>query len=774
MTPIAQFPEQEEIQPPDPEQELQLQAEQELAQSDLELDFPEDMIQSLRTIVDSLEKPEEPNRIVILRECKKLLSYWVGIQRIWWDASRQDYRFINDTDEDSSTTMDFREDTINIYRPYGEAIVAALGASIPKLLWAPADADNPDDILKSKAYGKITEYLEIVNNLPLKTLRILYTLWNQHFCATYIYADTNAKYGSVLFPKYVEKSKIVRHTYCPECMSEMDEPEEIDNPEEAGEFGPDLSATGLGLTQCPNCGSFVSPETDEETVNYEEFDKYEASHKSKICIDVFGPLNVKIPLICKDEEKLPYLIFEEEVNVNVAREMYPHCADRIQPQTGEESFDRWARTTIDYNYAYPTQACTIRKIWLTPASYNVLLQEKVKQLKLKKLFPEGCCVTFIGNLFVEAYESKLTDCWTISRNPVSEYLHGMPLGRQATSVQEIQTELLDLSLATIEQGISETFADPSVIDFEKYKTVRKEPGLMFPIKKKPPDQNLSNSFFETRSATLSKEVPELQNRLDQMGQFATSALPSVWGGQQKGGSGTLGEYEQSRAQALQRLGIVWKIINDLYARTMDKATQMFEQHMLEDEKFARQQGNGWLNIYIKKSEMSGNLGRVISQSAEQFPVSWDQKTARMFELLQMQDPNIQQILYHPDNAFFFARCIGLPELFIPGDAQRNKQLVEIGQLITTSDQMQPGVDPLGQPMLVSSVPIEPSIDDDQVHIAVCQAWLISEVGQMYKENDPMAYQNVMAHMQMHIDNMNQKLAQQAAQVQPVAEAGQES
>jgi hypothetical protein len=70
-----------------------------------------------------------------------------------------------------------------------------------------------------------------------------------------------------------------------------------------------------------------------------------------------------------------------------------------------------------------------------------------------------------------------------------------------------------------------------------------------------------------------------------------------------------------------------------------------------------------------------------------------------------------------------------------------------------------------EPALESSVRVEPSLDEHEVEMLTCQAWLRSEVGLQYKKENPGAYLNVMLHMEAH-----QMFVQQAQQAQMEQEA----
>jgi hypothetical protein len=72
--------------------------------------------------------------------------------------------------------------------------------------------------------------------------------------------------------------------------------------------------------------------------------------------------------------------------------------------------------------------------------------------------------------------------------------------------------------------------------------------------------------------------------------------------------------------------------------------------------------------------------------------------------------------------------IGIVELNIPGEEDRNKQMEEIQELLQGQPQ-----DPEGHQ---SSVPVDVEIDDHVVEAMVLRDWLVSEEGQFHKEDKP--------------------------------------
>ena len=142
----------------------------------------------------------------------------------------------------------------------------------------------------------------------------------------------------------------------------------------------------------------------------------------------------------------------------------------------------------------------------------------------------------------------------------------------------------------------------------------------------------------------------------------------------------------------------------------------------------------------------------------------------------MQNEDIMTVIRHPENAGVIAQIIGVPNLYIPGDDDRNKQLYEISQLIVAEPIDTPPT-PENSTGMLSTVPVTPELDNHTVEAEVCKAWLKSEVGIDAKENNPPGYANVLAHMKEHQFFEQMMMATQPqtdAQGNPIDETGLES
>jgi hypothetical protein len=165
----------------------------------------------------------------------------------------------------------------------------------------------------------------------------------------------------------------------------------------------------------------------------------------------------------------------------------------------------------------------------------------------------------------------------------------------------------------------------------------------------------------------------------------------------------------------------------------------------------------FINFWIRRSALNGRIGRVEAETAETFPITFSQRQDILMQLLKLNSPEINSVLYSPQNAQLLHEGIGLEELRIPGNDQRVKQQREIVELMKD----EPMEDPMtGQ--LTSSVQIEPDVDDDEIHMDTLKGFLV-EYGVDLRRENPAAYMNCVAHFQAHKQNFEMMQMQQMMQ-----------
>ena len=202
--------------------------------------------------------------------------------------------------------------------------------------------------------------------------------------------------------------------------------------------------------------------------------------------------------------------------------------------------------------------------------------------------------------------------------------------------------------------------------------------------------------------------------------------------QQQSGSKTAREYLESRAVALQRLGLTWTMLKFWWAKVMATSVTLFIKELKEDEKYSIPTSVGstdYVNVWIRKHDLTGSVGRVEPDPEEELPESYQQIRGVLLELIGMDNEFLNEGLYHPSNSPIIAKAIGLRDFVIPGKDNRDKQLGEITELTKSG--------PISEEM--SSVETDP-IDDDLIHIQVIKSWAVSATGIAVKQINPEGYQ----------------------------------
>lgn len=707
--------------------------------------LPSEKIQRLLIeLVNHYDKEDRAVRERQIRTWRSLKLFWESFQNNADSNVAHDWRIPNDLRDDDNNDQAYYDKPVNVFRAYLESIMAALSAVVPPIKCFPDDADNELDLLTAKASDKVGELIYRHNDASLVWLHALFIFCTEGLVAGYNHTKYDKAYGTYVDEKYENVPEEHVISICPVCQTELENTLEVPEP-------------GVGVV-CETCDDIVVPIQDVRTETVSKLVSSEVKPKARQIIEAHGGLYVKIPVYAKTQEGCPYLIYSwEDANVNIIED-YNNLKEELKAQSGVyDPYEAWGRLSPQYRGEFPRDVSTRRQAWLRPSAFNYFCDEDEEQLR--EFYPEGVKVTLINDMFAEAVSESLDEHWTLSKNPLADHLHHDPLGLLLVSIQEITNDIISLVLQTIEHGIPQTFADPNVLDFAKYGQMETIPGGIYPANPKG-GKSLGEGFYEVRTATLSGEILPFGNKVEQLGQLVSGALPSLFGGEM-GGSKTASEYAMSRSQALQRLQTTWKMLTAWWQGIYSKAIPAYIETIKEDEKTVeRDEYGGFINIFIRIAELQGNIGRIELDAAEGLPISWAQRKDIVMQLIQLGHPSVMAILNSPENLPMIREAIGLSDLIIPGEADRNKQYAEIKELLNSEPIAEPDME--GVEIELSSVDIEPEMDNHAIEFEVCKHWAVSEAGQLAKKENLTGYKNVLLHAKMHYMFMMQEMMQMSA------------
>ena len=553
-------------------------------------------------------------------------------------------------------------------------------------------ADNVLDIQTAKASQKINELLDKHNDATLFWLHGLFTYVNQGQTFCYNYTDEDFDYGSYSEPKYENEEIGIENQICPICKTNIASKQISDKERDEYNPGPDDVVShdylNTGQNLCPQCLIQVDPEIQQDKMVVPRLVGYTSKPKSRQCMEVYGGLYVKVPNYAFCQDDCPYLCLSMEKHYSFLVKKFgkddPELGEKIRNNKGMSSFanayDRWARLNPQYMGEYPTDTPTWNRWWLRPESFYSLSDEEDCKMLLKK-FPDGVKIDYINDDFCCAVNEDLDDHWTTLKNPMSNYIHFEPTGEGVVPMQEVTNEMISLIIQTIEHGIGQTFADPSILNFEQYRQTEATPGQIFPAVAKGGKQ-VGDGFYQLKTATLSQEVMPFMQFVQDMAQMVCGALPSLWGGAAPNSSKTLGQYSESRSQALQRLQNTWQMFLVWWKTIKGKMIPAFIECMVEDEKFVDKDEHGnFLNVFIRKAELQGKIGSIELDCSDQLPTTWSQKADKVMTLLMSTNPLVQEAITAPENFQLIKDTVGIPEFVLPGETQREYQLEEINALV---------------------------------------------------------------------------------------------
>ena len=759
---------------------------------------PEEIQHLLKEVINHFDKEDVSVRERQIRTWRRLKLFWEGFQKAWYSEVAHDWRIWNEGSSDN-TDQSYYDKPINVFRAYLESIIAALSITVPAIKCFPDNADNTLDLSTAKAGDKIAQLVYRHNDVALLWLHALFIYCTEGMVACYSYPKADKKYGTYDEKKYEDSIEEHELTNCSNCGYNIEDrqvqpgepplqqnqpelPEDLEN-QERDEFGPDNEDIKLqdallnkNKELCPACMVQMDPEIKREQFVVTRLIGVTTQPKTRICLEAYGGLYVKIPNYAKKQEDCPYLIFSYETHYSNAIERFEHLhgkdsltAQKISSSVGpRDPYEQWGRLSPQYQGEYPINNVTIRNTWLRRSAFNVLNIEDAKTLK--KLFPNGAKVVLVNDEFGEACNEALDDCWTIEVNPLSDYLHYDPSGLLLVSIQEITNDIISLIVQTVEHGIGQTFADPTVLNFNAYRQMESVPGGIYEATPKS-GKSIGDAFYEIKTANLSPEIMPFLNNIQSLGQLVSGALPSLFGGALEG-SETASQYSMSRSQALQRLQNVWKVKTIWWKQIFGKVIPMFIKEMKDDENDVKRDKDGnFINTFIRRAELEGKIGKVELEANENLPLTWSQISDKLDKLFQNANPEVMKMIATPENIPLIHEYLGLTDFYVPGEDDTIKQYDEI-KLLLNSEPIQQPPDPImvqqalemGQPpppmQEVSSIEIDPIFDNHAIEFEICRKWIISEAGRQAKIDNEAGYRNVLLHGKLHFMQIQQSMTLQ--------------
>ncbi len=691
--------------------------------------LPDRLQAALRRIVHDFTTESELSRRQEIRRIKQAHQFWRGLQYVWWSEKDQNWHLPFEqkfTDQSSLEDLPRYEFVTNIYQAFGLSIIAVLSQDIPSVRFFPQSAQAEEDVSAAKAATEVSQLIERNNRIGNLIVDEAFQLWTSGKVGAYVrYVVDGQRFG--FHPETQIATRQVKITpdawRCKNCGVETPtdgasaantSPRVIPSPmgptsgEDSAFFSSSATNTDssnasgvLGMTTDRNGGAARSPNLtavpfpcSECGALYELGDFVPgdvvtvpaAQTRLRVAngqeaVTIVGGLELKTPPWANEMHEYPFLQWNMEVHQARLRAAYPNAANKIGPPVapGESAqYERLARLAqsqggpLTEGGDYNMNLITFQRTWLRPWSFYQLDDQKLRD-ELLALFPDGCYVAFAGDTYCESRSENMDDHWRVLHALPGDGSSGRPaLGDALISVQERFNTLSNLQIETYEYGIPPIYADSEVLDFDALQSQTAEPGAHYPARAKP-GQPLAAGFFQPEPAQIPPDLAEhAANLMGPVAQFLTGAFPALFGGVMAN-TDTAAGYAMARDQAMGRIGLVWRAMKFFHADVMLLGVDCFRKNRPGDvEVTILGAGAAFESKWIRMADLKGNLFSY-PETDEQYPTMWAQQRAVLLQLIANPDPQLQQILSHPDNLALIKRLIGLEEIVIPDEESRTKQ-----------------------------------------------------------------------------------------------------
>src|SRR6185503_8486670 len=307
------------------------------------VELTEEEESAIKDIIDDFENEDQTVRERQIRDWKRMELLWYGFTNFYWDYVAHDWRtFGSDVDDNQGAYYD---KNINVFRAFGETIIAALSATVPPIKCIPDDADNVNDLLTAKSGSKIAELVYNHVDAPLLWVRALFTYYLQGLVAAYNWTDENKTYGEVDIREEHDELVDGTQSICPSCGMTLMENEKTASSEmsavESDEYDPgdedvvlhDLLNNDKIL--CPQCQVEVDPDIKEDKIVVTRITGVTRQPKSRQRIEINGGLYIKVPNWARSQSDCPYISYNYETHYSTIFEEYPEIMDTFKDINGK-------------------------------------------------------------------------------------------------------------------------------------------------------------------------------------------------------------------------------------------------------------------------------------------------------------------------------------------------------------------------------------------------------------------------------------------------------
>ncbi|HEY6251482.1 MAG TPA: hypothetical protein VI685_16105 [Candidatus Angelobacter sp.] len=734
----------------------------------------------------------------------------------WFDALEATFSG-GDSGNEDLTLYQF---ATNFYQMLGFAFVAGLSAQVPKTRFLPENAEREEDIATAKAASRVQEIIERQNHIKSLHKQGLLFLWmaGSYFRHTRYIVDSD-RAGTHKEPvvELKQVTALPQRFACRTCgtQSSIDGISKLDSmipklqkqngvgvdgvqmtrrPDDRGpQPAPVLRGMGWGdpmtpgsptrggftrggveVTRsciCPMCRNPLSDSDffPEEQVQVPVITEQQEMPNGMVAMTLYSALMVDAAPYAKNLRETPILNVEEEVDIASLRASYPKHWEALRttlgPMLAEAQNERTARQMVysesggRSNFIQDLMP-TLSRTWIQSWAFNYVENQETAR-KLKKIFPKGCLLVNVGDLFLEAREAKLTDEWTWAGTIQETFgLYPPAVGDAAIPLQERINDVANITHEYMDRiAAGMVLYNSNLIDGEALNSQPMLPGRLNPVKMKQAASAMGNRLEDAIvqvKAEIDANIYTYTDKLVFTAQLISGTPPQIFGGAGDPHIETMGGQQQQLSTAMGKLSLFWDNVRDEHAHAAEVAVACAQENMTEDWiNVSTDESGQYRNNYVRLDEMEGNI-HAYPETDQSFPMTWQEIKAFWEKLIEFgasgKNPYINAIMDDPTNQEQIATWTGVPGLVVPGRDMRNKVLRTVDLLmqqkpVPVSSAPEGGHTPNAVVELPSIEP-DKELDDMDIIAKTVREWAQKNFDK--KDENPEGFRNVILYYKMAV------------------------
>jgi hypothetical protein len=433
---------------------------------------------------------------------------------------------------------------------------------------------------------------------------------------------------------------------------------------------------------------------------------------------VYGTLETRVPVTCRDFDKMVFCFVYEDPDVVLAKSQNPWIKKQIsagEAALGESDWERFARLGVRQarkGYFLTGQALSYLTTemhgWFRPAVFDdgvcddVFIDEQPDNYEfdpdtdpetgepgntvtvggaLKQLFPEGVHVKYIGKIYSESWAESMDDAIDVGFPDQRFGMTGGALMEPMKVVQDEYNDLMNAERENYEKGWPAKYFRGSQETFEAIADNRSSPAQFHLVKEDGSSGPISDSLYQEPHFDIPESFNQAKEALrGEISQDVTGALPALAGKSQP--DQTASGQAMDRSQAMGMLGPAWANMQRLWAGVYTKAVMLASVNPDHGGEIAvAKPDGGKVTIQLKKIKKGTFKAKPDVDSS--FPDSTAAKRANTTQLLVQAAPTPlgAAIFEVPDNWEEIVELNGNPDLTLIPAIAFKKQMRELELLL---------------------------------------------------------------------------------------------